>query len=122
VSANTANREIAFNLGRPDTLGMDEYHNRQPQAIKESEHAIIPCMILFSKITRQVSTEIYFSRLPWKEKLQNADHIQRELNLWVETLPLAIKPDTTIEGRLSQLALREPKWCRRQRLTIRLRE
>jgi hypothetical protein len=117
-----AYREIAFNLGRPDTLGMDEYHNRQTQAINESENAIIPCMIVFSQITRQVSIQIYFSRLPWKEKLQNADHIQRELDLWVETLPPAIKPDTTIEGRLSQLALREPKWCRRQRLTTRLRE
>jgi hypothetical protein len=121
IRANHICREISFNLGRADTLGMDEYHNRKIPVTTASEFTIIPCMITFSQIIRKVSIQIYSSRLPWQEKLQNASQIQEVLDAWIESLGPEIKPDTTIEGSLSHLALREPKWCRRQRLTIRLR-
>jgi hypothetical protein len=112
---------MAFALGRPDTLGMDEYHNCQRPNVDDSAFAIIPCMVTFSQVIREVSTRIYSSSLTWQEKLLNAARIQAELDAWVEGLPPTIKPDTTIQGRLSHLNLREPKWCRRQRLIARLR-
>jgi hypothetical protein len=115
-------RELAFSLGRPDSLGVDDYHNRQLPEIHSSEFAIIHCMVPFSHILRKVSVQIYLSQAPWQEKIQQAGQIQDELDAWVESLPSTIKPDTTIEGCLSQLALREPKWSRRQRLILRLRK
>lgn len=113
---------MAFSLGRPDTLGMDEYHTRQLPEITESESAIIPYMIDFSQIARSVSTRIYSSRAPWQEKIHTALSIQKELDDWIDGLPTTIKPDTTIEGRFSQMVLREPNWSRRQRLIMRLRK
>jgi hypothetical protein len=113
---------MAFSLGRPDTLGLDEYHNCPRPNVDDSAYAIIPCMITFSQIIREVSIRIYSSNIPWQEKLLHAGRIQAELDSWVESLPPTIKPDITIEGRLSHLTLREPKWCRRQRLITRLRK
>jgi hypothetical protein len=113
---------MAFSLGRPDTLGMDEYHNRKLPEIDTSEGAIIPCMIGFSQIVRQVSIRIYSSYSPWQEKIQNAVLIQKELDDWIDSLPPTIKPDTSIKGKVSQIVLREPNWCRRQRLITRLRK
>jgi hypothetical protein len=111
---------MAFGLGRPDTLGMDDYHSRKPSEIGTSESSIIPCMVFFSQIVRKVSVRIYSSNLPWQEKLHDAGEIQNELDVWVENLPLTIKPDTTIMETALQFTLREPKWCRRQRLITRL--
>jgi len=101
---------------------MDEYHTRQLPNSNPPESAIIPCMVTFAQIIRQVSVRIYTSKIPWQEKLMHAGHIQSELDAWIEALPPIIRPDTTIAGCLSQLALREPKWSRRQRLIIRLRK
>ncbi|RHZ60795.1 uncharacterized protein CDV56_104166 [Aspergillus thermomutatus] len=112
--------EMSFSVGRPDTLGMDEYHNRALPERDDSEYAIIPWMVDFAQIIRRVSVQIYHSRITLQEKLQVALHIETELDKWMARLPDRIKPD--IQGHQpSSGALRDPKWARRQRLVLGIR-
>ncbi|KAF9252862.1 transcriptional regulator family: Fungal Specific TF [Penicillium roqueforti] len=112
--------EMSFSVGRPDTLGMDEYHNRSIPPRDDSEFAIIPWMIDFAQIIRQVSVQIYHSRISLQDKLQLALQIEMEMDRWLARLPEMIKPD--IGGyRPSRSALRDPKWARRQRLVLGIR-
>jgi hypothetical protein len=108
--------EMSFSLGRPDTLGMDAYHNRRLPEIDDSEFAIIPLMVDFAQIIRRVSVIIYHTRSTWQEKMIQACQIERELETWVARLPERIKPFSPRERVL--WSLKEPKWCRRQRLVL----
>lgn len=112
--------EMSFSLGRPDTLGMDAYHNRRLPAVDDSEIAIIPLMVDFAQIIRRVSVVIYHTRSAWQEKMMQASQIERELEAWVVRLPEKIKPFSPGE-RLGG-SLKEPKWCRRQRLVLNIRK
>jgi hypothetical protein len=96
---------------------MDEYHNRAIPDRDDTEYAIIPWMIDFAQIIRRVSVQIYHSRITLQEKLQLALQIEMEMDRWLARLPERIKPDIGAY-RLSQSALRDPKWARRQRLVL----
>ncbi|KAJ5888542.1 hypothetical protein N7495_008583 [Penicillium taxi] len=112
--------EMSFSIGRPDTLGMDEYHNRAIPARDDSEFAIIPWMIDFAQITRRVSVQIYHLRITLQEKLHLALQIEIEMDRWLARLPEKIRPD--IGGyRTSRSALHDPKWAKRQRLVLGIR-
>ncbi|OQE28645.1 hypothetical protein PENSTE_c003G06432 [Penicillium steckii] len=112
--------EMSFSTGRPDTLGMDEYHNRAIPDRDDSEYAIIPWMIDFAQIIRRVSIQIYHSRITLQEKLQLALQIEMEIDRWLARLPEKIKPDIGAY-QPSRSALRDPKWARRQRLVLGIR-
>ncbi|OJJ48751.1 hypothetical protein ASPZODRAFT_130868 [Penicilliopsis zonata CBS 506.65] len=112
--------EMSFSVGRPDTLGMDEYHNRALPARDNSEYAIIPWMVDFAQIIRRVSVQVYHSRIALHEKLQLALQIEEEMDQWLVRLPDRLKPDI-LHLRLSRDALRDPKWARRQRLVLGIR-
>ncbi|BCR87969.1 uncharacterized protein ACHE_40533S [Aspergillus chevalieri] len=112
--------EMSFSVGRPDTLGMDEYHNRSLPERDDSEYAIIPWMVDFAQIIRKVSVQIYHSRFTLQDKLQLALQIEQEMDRWVARLPPRIKPD--LHGQpATGGALRDPKWARRQRLVLGIR-
>ncbi|PYH41675.1 uncharacterized protein BP01DRAFT_418546 [Aspergillus saccharolyticus JOP 1030-1] len=111
--------EMSFSVGRPDTLGMDEYHNRALPERDNSEYAIIPWMVDFAQIIRRVSVQIYHSRITLQEKLHLALQIETELDRWMARLPDRIKPDML--ERATGGALRDPKWARRQRLVLGIR-
>ncbi|KGO66406.1 Transcription factor, fungi [Penicillium italicum] len=112
--------EMSLSVGRPDSLGMDEYHNRSIPPRDDSEFAIIPWMIDFAQIIRQISVQIYHSRISLQDKLQLALQIEMEMDRWLARLPERIKPD--IGGhRLTRGALRDPKWARRQQLVLGIR-
>ncbi|EKV04189.1 C6 transcription factor, putative [Penicillium digitatum PHI26] len=113
--------EMSFSVGRPDSLGMDEYHNRKIPPRDDSEFAIIPWMIDFAQIIRQISVQIYHSRISLPDKLQLALQIEMEMDRWLARLPEMIKPD--VGGyRLGRSALRDPKWARRQQLVLGISE
>ncbi|KAJ5539666.1 hypothetical protein N7513_007998 [Penicillium frequentans] len=112
--------EMSFSVGRPDTLGMDEYHNRALPPREDSEYAIIPWMVDFAQIVRRVSVQIYHSRITLQEKLQLALQIEIEMDRWLARLPEKLRPDIgTYKSPRS--ALRDPKWARRQRLVLGIR-
>ncbi|KAJ5647919.1 hypothetical protein N7490_004291 [Penicillium lividum] len=112
--------EMSFSVGRPDTLGMDEYHNRAIPPRDDSEYAIIPWMIDFAQIVRKVSVQIYHSRITLQEKLQLALQIEMEMDRWLARLPEKLRPDIGA-NRSPRSALRDPKWARRQRLVLGIR-
>ena len=111
---------MSFSLGRPDTLGLDEYHNRNLPTANDTEYAIIPCMVDFGRIVRKVAIEIYHSHLSLQQKLLIALKIENEMNEWVVRLPRSIKPSLGQEN--THLGgLRDPKWSRRQKLVLGIR-
>ncbi|KAL2856290.1 RmlC-like cupin [Aspergillus pseudodeflectus] len=125
--------EMSFSLGRPDTLGMDEYHNRPLPPRDNTQYAIIPWMVDFAQIIRKVSVQIYHRRMPLVEKLHVALAIEAELDGWMASLPGWIRPEFVdggtgesgeagaIDGAGGRNALRDPKWARRQRIVLGLR-
>jgi hypothetical protein len=113
-------REMSFSLGRPDSLGLDEYHNRCLPEIDNTEYAIISCMVDFGRIIRKVAVRIYHSRISLQQKFSAALEIESEMNGWVARLPSKIRPSLGLEGSRDS-GLREPKWCRRQRLVLGIR-
>ncbi|KAL5047645.1 hypothetical protein BDW71DRAFT_40329 [Aspergillus fruticulosus] len=84
--------EMSFSLGRPDTLGLDDYHNRPLPPRDNTQYAIIPWMVDFARITRKVSVQIYHRRLTLEEKLSTALTIENELDCWIRNLPEWIRP------------------------------
>ncbi|KAJ5492972.1 hypothetical protein N7539_001718 [Penicillium diatomitis] len=112
--------EMSFSVGRPDTLGMDEYHNRAIPNRDDSEYAIIAWMIDFAQIIRRVSVQIYHSRITLQEKLRLSLQIESEMDRWLARLPDRIKPDIG-PNQPCRSALRDPKWARRQRLVLGIR-
>ncbi|KAL2807581.1 RmlC-like cupin [Aspergillus granulosus] len=124
--------EMSFSLGRPDTLGMDEYHNRPLPPRDNTQYAIIPWMVDFAQIIRRVSVQIYHRRMPLFEKLHVALAIEAELDGWMARLPGWIRPDfvdsdpsgeggSEHQGDGGRNALRDPKWARRQRVVLGIR-
>lgn len=112
--------EMSYSLGRPDSLGMDEYHNRKLPPVDDTEFAIIPLMVNFAHIIRKVTISIYHRKLKWQEKLRLGSQLERELDHWIASLPEQIRPTTKTKGLAG--ALKEPKWCRRQRLVLQIRK
>ncbi|RDW74385.1 Zn(II)2Cys6 transcription factor [Aspergillus mulundensis] len=84
--------EMSFSLGRPDTLGLDDYHNRPLPPRNHTQYAIIPWMVDFARITRKVSVQIYHRRLTLEDKLAMALAIENELDCWIRNLPEWIRP------------------------------
>lgn len=110
--------EMSFSLGRPDSVGMEDYHNRAMPPIDESEIAIIPCMIPFARITRQVSVAT-LSKKSLRDKITTANDIENEMEMWLSKLPETIRPDVSQKHGLK--ILKDPKWARRQRLVLQIR-
>lgn len=118
--------ELSFALGRPDTLGLDEYHDRSIPPVDDSEFAIIPLMVDFSRIVRRIAIGIYHSRTSWQQKMARAHGLEGELDGWIAGLPARIRPacpssssSSCSSGGLA--ALRQPRWCRRQRIITEIR-
>lgn len=112
--------EMSFSLGRPDSLGVDAYHNqRLPESrmpsTNESETSIITHTLPLARIIRRVSVEIYHSSSSISRKLSLATDIHSALSAWNANLPLSIRPDGAVP------TLRESKWARRQRLVLGIR-
>lgn len=117
--------ELSFALGRPDTLGLDEYHDRPMPPVDGSEFAIIPLMVDFARIVRRIAIGIYHSRTSWQQKMARAQGLEGELDAWIACLPTRTRPacssssSSSYSGGLA--ALRQPKWCRRQRIITEIR-
>ncbi|KAK7522312.1 Zn(II)2Cys6 transcription factor [Phyllosticta citriasiana] len=112
--------ELSFSLGRPDSLGMEDYHNRPPPSIDGSEIDIIPGMIGLSRIMRAISVKVYLHRLSLGQRLQSAMNIEIEMDAWVARLPDAIRPQFTSDVD-RHCRLGDPPWAFYQRLVLQIR-
>ncbi|OQV07089.1 Fungal specific transcription factor domain-containing protein [Cladophialophora immunda] len=92
--------QTSFALGRPDSLGPDEYHT-QDLPIKSVEEArsntnaldIVPCMVHLSRIMRQVALALYTVPCEMDEKLQRAQTLDAGLCSWHEQIPASLRID-----------------------------
>ncbi|KAK7202441.1 C6 transcription factor [Myxozyma melibiosi] len=112
--------EMSFSLGRPDTLGMDEYHNQIMPPINNTETDLIPLMVDCAKIMRKVSIGVYHSNASVRDKLDCALQLNAELTAWAMRLPLRLKP-ANLPGDTLAESLRDPRWIKRQRLVLQIR-
>jgi len=118
--------EFSFSLGRPDSLGVDAYHNQHiPFTTDHSttnETSIIALVLPLSRLTRRVSVEIYHSVSSITHKLALAAEISTALESWIEGLPAVIRPDTVVAAANEHdLRDRDPRWARRQRTVLGIR-
>lgn len=113
--------EISFALGRPDSCGMDDFHNRALPYLDESETSIIPAMVAFARITRKVCTSIYLSEDAIRFKVEKALQIENEMEAWVLSLPSIIRPVLNQQHGVSRIT-KEPLWAKRQKLVLGLRK
>ena len=129
---------MSFAMGRPDTLGVDLYHNRQyPQIQEEKEPspglssevldppqcAIIKCMVDFSRIMRAVCLGLYMSSSPPSRNLSLAQRIESDLDKWLDDLPASIRPSRTFAHEISLLkSTKDAQWMKRQRLVLSIRK
>lgn len=113
--------ELSFALGRPDTLGIDDFHNRPMPAVDDSEIAIITSMVDLARIMRTISVSIYLPRLSLAAKLARASGIEASMDTWVDRLPKMIQPTLTPDVHNAGGSLRDPAWARLQRLVLQLR-
>ena len=113
--------ELSFSLGRPDTLGHDLYHNVPMTPLDDSETAIIPVMVDFARIIRDVSMDIYLVRRTPKDRLARAFQIESDLLAWLNQLPPPLCPPLP-GAPLRSKGLRDPLYARLQRMVLQLRE
>lgn len=117
--------ELSFALGRPDTLGLDEYHDQPLPPVDDTEFAFIPLMVDFARIVRRIAIGIYHSRISWQQKMAHAWDLECELDGWASNLPARIRPAGLSPSSPSSseglAALRQPKWCRLQKIIIEVR-
>lgn len=107
---------MSFSLGRPDSLGLDDYHNRQLPPLQDNETGILTLMIRFARLTRKVSISIYLKESSVQDKAIIAAQIETEMEDWLNTLPEKVRPTLKKESDIKNL--RDPQWARRQRLAL----
>jgi hypothetical protein len=112
--------EISFSLGRPDSLGLDEYHPRAMPSMESSETAIIGAMVPFARLTRAVVESIYLTESSIQHKLSNTRHLEEEMELWLQNSRAQIRPVFQDPGNQSRI-LKYPKWSQRQKLVVKMR-
>jgi hypothetical protein len=112
--------ELSFTLGRLDMLGPDLYHTRSPPPLADHEHSIISATLGLSRIMREISVGMYHRRTTLVEKLNQARHLELNMDEWVAQLPPRIRPTSTREVP-STGTLRDPYWPKLQMLVLRIR-
>lgn len=112
--------ELSFALGRPDSLGPDQYHNLELPREDTSETAIIPALVHLARIIRRVCTEIYFSEDTLDARIGTALSLDKELDQWVAKLPDSLRP--TLHGAQATTRIKkEPRSSMLQQLVLSLR-
>ncbi|PSR77317.1 hypothetical protein BD289DRAFT_377888 [Coniella lustricola] len=127
-------RELSFAMGRPSSLGTDDYHNRDFPFTEISElpspadldmldppHcAIIKHMAHLSRITRHLCIQIYLKQHPLPRTVEVAQHIEQILDEWLEGLPETIRPRQSLDPSIIN-STKEAIWMKRQRLVLHIR-
>ncbi|EXJ67589.1 uncharacterized protein A1O5_09602, partial [Cladophialophora psammophila CBS 110553] len=127
-AALRTDRQTSFALGRPDSLGSDQYHTQYlPPAVLEesisSPHVlqIVPCMVDLSRIMRKVALDLYAQPCEMEQKLQRAKALDAELGRWLEQVPPHLRPEQQTESGLSLKSRRLASYIKKQSVVLQLR-
>jgi hypothetical protein len=96
-------RQTSLALGRPDSLGPDEYHNQEIPGTTgsyETGHSttsphvlqIVPCMVSLSRLMRRVSLRLYTVPCTEREAISRTRELDAELGCWLQALPPHFRP------------------------------
>ncbi|KIW13897.1 hypothetical protein PV08_06678 [Exophiala spinifera] len=93
----------SFALGRPDSLGPDEYHTQDlpARSVEETRSStsaldIVTCMVDLSRIMRKVALALYTVPCEMEEKLQRAETLDASLCSWHEQIPAYLRVDHSL--------------------------
>lgn len=122
-------RQTSFALGRPDSLGPDQYHTQHlPTATSgepnPSPHVlqIVPCMVGMSRIMRKVALGLYTQPCEIDHKLHQAKALDDELEHWLEQLPSHLQPEHQSGSDLCLKPRRLASYIKKQSVVLRLRK
>lgn len=133
VFTDPKSRELSFAMGRPSSLGSDEYHNREFPCTDVSElpnsnlelleppHcAIIKCMVDFSRITRHVCIKLFLSQNPIARTVELVSQMEQIMEDWLAGLPENIRPRQAANQSILNSS-KEAIWMKRQKLVLNIR-
>lgn len=112
--------EASFAVGRPDSVGSDEYHTRSMPPMADNETALISSMVELARITRKIAVSIYLTESSIHDRMLIASQLEKDMDVWLKRLPYRIKPEFMQSGNQPGIA-KDPKWARRQRLVVNVR-
>ncbi|KIW42799.1 hypothetical protein, variant [Exophiala oligosperma] len=95
--------QTSFALGRPDSLGPDEYHTQDlPTKASDMTRSIpdnldiVPCMVELSRIMRKVALALYTVPCEMGEKFRRAQTLDATLCSWLEQIPSYLRIDQDV--------------------------
>ncbi|TID17494.1 putative c6 transcription protein [Venturia nashicola] len=112
--------ELSFALGRPDTLGMDFYHNRPVPMLNNSETDMIRATLDLSMVIRDVTASVHQKAIKVAERLSQASKLEQELNGWLAQLPEKIRP-TSGTDVLNSGSIHDQQWTKLQLFVLNIR-
>ncbi|KAK5302100.1 hypothetical protein LTR80_002966 [Exophiala xenobiotica] len=120
--------QTSFALGRPDSLGPDQYHTQcLPTTISgeavSSPHVlqIVPCMVDLSRIMRKVALDLYTVPCEMEQKLHRANALDADLEYWLEQVPLHLRSEHQSRSNHPLKSNRSPSYIKKQSVVLRLR-
>jgi hypothetical protein len=128
-------RQTSFALGRPDSLGPDEYHTQSmPGALRLDSNSnncfsanrllqITPFMVEISKIMRKVGLKLYTAPCTIQERLCRAKTLDGDLESWLRSLPAHLHiADRSFPAEPSLKPRHSPSYALKQSVVLKLRE
>lgn len=113
--------ELSFALGRPDTLGLDFYHNRPIPKLNHSETDIIRATLDLSMVIRDVSSGVHLSAVKLPERLSQAKKLEHRLDTWLFHLPEKIRPTSGTNVLISG-SIHDQQWTKLQLFVVNIRQ
>ncbi|KAF9887692.1 hypothetical protein FE257_009645 [Aspergillus nanangensis] len=124
--------QTSFSLGRPDSLGPDEFHTQslpgETGSFKTSSSAsihqmlqIVPCMVKLSRIMRRVSLCLYGLPCSPEEGVSRATELDAQLDAWLRDIPSHLKPGTRQSDEQSLKPRRVASYISKQSVVLMIR-
>jgi hypothetical protein len=122
-------RQTSFALGRPDSLGPDQYHTQcLPTEVSgeplSSPHVlqIIPSMVHLSRIMRKAALDLYTQPCEIEQRLQQAKVLDTELEHWLEQVPSHLRSDHPSDSDICLQPRLLASYIKKQSVVLRLRK
>lgn len=120
-------RQTSFALGRPDSLGPDQYHTQHlpTEALADTATGyhvvqIVPCMVSLSRIMRKAALDLYTQSCEMVEKIARAKSLEEELSQWLGQVPAHLVTDQ-VSSQVAKVR-RLPSYIKKQSVVLRLRK
>lgn len=124
-------RQTSFALGRPDSLGPDEYHNQTLPVVFNLEVAntaledyvlqVVPSMVELSRIMRNVGLRLYTDAYTVEERLRRVQDLDIDLEKWEQNLPVHFQAVDQMPTVRSLKSKNSANYAKKQAVVLHLR-